>query len=201
MTTQTTFSDWSQPQILISILSMAVVSVAIPLLMHHLKYRRERAERIFEARKDAYQTYFKKFEKSAEDVGQEYDKFTNEILPAAFKKLLNSGSSPEALQEFQSTVGSFPHKIQQGYRSVLEEMTTLQIYASPTLLELIRKYESLHQEMMTQASSWLEEANKKLVAPNFDTPVAKEMKLRGEEIKKLKTIIINRMRLELGTDK
>ncbi len=201
MVLQSILSYLLQPQVMVSILSLIIVSVAIPLLLHHLKYKRERAERIFEARKEAYQNYFRKFEKSAEDIGQEYDKFTNEILPAAFLQLLQSGSSPEALVAFQATVRNFTQKIQRSHRSVLEEMTTLQIFASPSLLEMIKKYEALHQNMMTQSAQWLEEANKKLVMPNLETPIALEMKARGEEIKVLKARIIMQMRSELGTDK
>lgn len=192
---------WLQPQVVVPVISTVLASVIIPILLHHLKYKRERAEMVFKARKEAYEEYFKKFEKSAANIGQEYDRYTNEILPQAFLKLLHSGNSPEGIIEFQATVGSFPHKIQESHRSALEEMTTLQIFASPTLLTLIKQYEELHREMMAQAAPWLQEANKKLTEPDLDSPIANEMKQRGTRISCLKDEIIAQMRTELGTDR
>ncbi|MDD2542377.1 MAG: hypothetical protein PHH28_15245 [Desulfuromonadaceae bacterium] len=201
MTQPAEVTFWLQPQVIVPVISTILASVIIPILLHHLKYKRERAEMVFKARKEAYEEYFKKFEKSAASIGQEYDKYTNEILPQAFLKLLHSSNSPEGIVEFQATVGSFPHNIQESHRSVLEEMTTLQIFASPTLLTLIKQYEDLHREMMVQAAPWLQEANKKLTAPDLESPIADEMKLRGTRIESLKNEIIAQMRAELGTDR
>ena len=201
MTQSTEISLWLQPQVLVPIISTVIASIVIPFLLHHLKYKRERTEMVFKARKETYENYFKKFEQSAKDIGQEYDKFTDEILPQALNKLLQSSNSPQGIIEFQATVGSFPHKIQESHRSVLEEMTTLQIFASPILLSLIKRYEDLHREMMAQAAPWLQEANQKLTAPDLESPIASEMKQRGVEINVLKNEIISQMRSELGTDK
>src|SRR6266702_220729 len=201
MTQPADFTLWLQPQVVVPVISTVLASVIIPILLHQLKNKRERAELVFKARKEAYEEYFKKFEKSAANIGQEYDRYTNEILPQAFLKLLQNGNSPEEIVEFQATVGSFPHKIQESHRSVLEEMTTLQIFASPNLLTLIKQYEELHREMMAQAAPWLQEASKKLTEPDLDSPIANEMKQRGTSISCLKDEIIAQMRVELGTDR
>ena len=193
--------QWLEPKIIITLLSTLIASVIIPVLLHHFKYKRERAEKLFETKKEAYLKYFQKFEKSAEIAGQDYEKYTNETLPSEFLKLLESGSSNEAILAFQKAVGEFPNKLQEGHRKAIAEMTSLRIVCSKKLFEMIIHFEKLQQEMLEQAAPWLEEANRKSTQPDLSSPIAIQMRQRGEQIKILSEAIIGQMREELGTNK
>ncbi|MBG0522050.1 hypothetical protein IOR24_08765 [Enterobacter cloacae] len=47
------------------------------------------------------------------------------------------------------------------------------------------------------SSKWLEEMQLTLLNPDMETPIAKELKLKGEQAKRLKDDIIKQMRVEL----
>jgi phosphate/sulfate permease len=69
---------WWFTKVVVPLAGVLIASVIIPLLLHRLKYKREREERLFDARKEAYEEYFKKLESAARDVGQEYERFLEE---------------------------------------------------------------------------------------------------------------------------
>ena len=196
----TTAEIWWVTKVVVPLIGVAVASVIIPLLLHKLKYKREREERLFEARKEAYKEYFQKFESAANDMGNDYDHFSKVVMPEKFMQLLESDSSPEAISEFSEAVGDFPHKIQNGYRKTTEEITCLQIICSNELLSLTKEFESKYKMAMELTSEWLGELNQTFTAPDMDAPRAKEMKALGEEIVKLKNKIISQMRKEIGSD-
>jgi tRNA A37 N6-isopentenylltransferase MiaA len=196
----TTAEIWWVTKVVVPLIGIAVASVIIPLLLHKLKYKREREERLFEARKEAYREYFQKFESAANDMGNDYDHFSKVVMPEKFMKLLESDSSPEAIAEFSEAVGDFPHKIQNGYRKTTEEITCLQIICSNELLSLTNEFEKKYKMAMDMSSEWLEELNQTFTVPDMDTPKASEMKALGVEIGELKNKIISQMRKEIGSD-
>jgi len=179
---------------------LIIASVIVPFLLHHFKYKREREEMLFAARKDAYVEYFQKFEASAAAVAQEYEVFSRETMPQAMLKLLESNNSPEVIVEYQQTVGEFPQKIQRTFSRVSEEMTSLKIMCSDELFQLIEQFEALNQQMMKQTSEWLSELQKSMGDPNIEMPAAKEMTANGEQIKEVKNKIIQKMREEIGSN-
>jgi len=180
---------------------LIIASVIVPFLLHHFKYKREREEMLFVTKKDAYIEYFKKFEDSAAAVAQQYEVFSRETMPQAMLKLLESNNSPEAIVEFQKTVGEFPQKIQRTFSRVSEEMTSLKIMCSDELYQLIDKFEELNQRMMNEASEWLGEMQKSMATPDMDMPMAKDMTNLGKQIKTMKDEIIRKMRSEIGSGK
>ena len=192
---------WWVTKIVVPLAGVLIASVIIPLLLHRLKYKRERAERLFESRKEAYKEYFKKIESAVSDAGQEYEKFSREVMPAAFLKLLKGNNSPESIVEFQQTVGNIPLKIQKAYQKSAEEITSLQIVCSEKLLEMTDEFESLNKELLDKSSVWIGELSTSMLNPNAKTPAAKEMQLLGDRIRGLKKRIIQQMRDELGTNK
>jgi len=192
---------WWVTKVVVPLLSVAVASVIIPLLLHKLKYKREREERLFEARKEAYKEYFQKFESAAKDLGNEYSHFSKVVMPEKFLKLLESDSSPEAIAEFSEAVGDFPQKINEGYRKTTEEITCLQIICSNELVSLTSEFEKKYKKAMDMTSEWLNELNQTMLAPDLEAPIAKEMMGLGEEVKALKDKIINQMREEIGSNK
>ena len=192
---------WWVTKVVVPLVSVAVASVIIPLLLHKLKYKREREERLFEARKEAYTEYFQKFESAAKEIGNEYNYFSKVVMPEKFLKLLESDSSPQAVAEFSEAVGEFPQKIQDGYRKTTEEITCLQILCSNELVSLTSEFEKKYKEAMDMTSQWLQELNQTMMSPDLEAPVAKEMMTLGEEIKTLKNKIINQMREEIGSNK
>jgi len=179
---------------------LIIASVIVPFLLHHFKYKREREEMLFVAKKDAYIEYFKKFEDSAAAVAQEYEVFSRETMPQAFLKLLESNNSPEGIAEYQQTVGEFPQNIQRTFSRVSEEMTSLRIMCSDELYRLIEQFEELNQKMMKQTSEWLSEMQTSMGNPSIEMPVAKEMTNYGEQIKEMKNNIIQKMREEIGSN-
>jgi len=179
---------------------LIIASVIVPFLLHHFKYKREREEMLFAARKDAYIEYFKKFEDSSAAVAQEYEVFSRETMPQAMLKLLDSNNSPEGIVEYQQTVGEFPQKIQRTFSRVSEEMTSLKIMCSDELYLLIGQFEELNQKMMKQTSDWLGEIQTSMGNPNMEMPAAKEMTVNGEQIKAMKNKIIQKMREEIGSN-
>ena len=197
----TTTEIWWVTKVIVPLVSVAIASAIIPLLLHKLKYKREREERLFEARKEAYKEYFQKFESAAKDLGNEYNHFSKVVMPEKFLKLLKSDSSPEAIAEFSDAVGELPQKIQNGYRKTTEEITCLQIICSNELVTLTSEFEQKYKKAMDMTSDWLQELNQTMSSPDLEAPIAKEMIVLGEEVKVLKDKIINQMREEIGSNK
>jgi len=179
---------------------LIIASVIVPFLLHHFKYKREREEMLFVAKKDAYLEYFKKFEDSSAAVAQEYEVFSRETMPQAMIKLIESNNSAEGIAEYQQTVGEFPQNIQRTYSRVSEEMTSLKIMCSDELYHLIEQFEELNQKIMKQTSEWLGEIQASMGSPNMEMPVAKEMTNYGEQVKAMKNEIIRKMREEIGSN-
>ncbi|EOB3584800.1 hypothetical protein ACHELK_004447 [Vibrio vulnificus] len=195
---QTVVSNpWFEPKVLAPAISVLVSAVIVPFALHFLKAKRERADRILEIRTKVYSEYFKKFEEASHETGNEYEHFSKVTLKEQFRKLLESGNSTEALIEFQESVNEFPSKIQSAHRKATQEVTTLQVLGSPKLFELTARFELLHQELLELSPLWIEEFKQGFTTDDFDSPIASQMKAKGEEIKDLKQKIIHQMRAEL----
>lgn len=193
-------SAWLDPKIIVPAVCVVLASVIVPVLIHYLKGKREREQKILEIRTKAYTEYFRKYEEVAKGVGNDYEKFSKVTLKNEFRKLLESGSSPNAIIEFQDAVGKFPHQIQDSHRKATEEITTLKILGSSRLLGLTTEFEQLNQEILELSSEWLGEMQQALTMPDFEAPIAKKMKEKGQRAKDLKEEIINQMRIELKLD-
>ncbi len=200
-TTVAATSTWLTPTVIVPAATVLVASVIIPLLLHWLKGRRERANKIFDVRKEAYTKYFEKYEKASEGVGQDYEEFSQVTLKEEFLKLLQSDTSPEAIVEFSNAVGKIPEKIQSSYRKATEEITNLKIIGSGNLLALVKEFEKINKEILEMSSKWLAEMQGTFAMPDFESPIAKEMTQKGIRAQELKEQIIEQMRKELGTDK
>lgn len=190
-------SSWLTPEIVVPAVCVIIASVIIPLLLHYLKVRRERSEKILEIRTKVYTEYFKKFEEAASNVGQDYEHFSKVTMKDAFFKLLESENSPEAIVEYQETVSDFPHRIQDSHRKATEEITTLKILGSNELLKLTEEFEELNQKILHLSSEWLQEIQATMLQPDFEAPIAMQMKKLGERAKELKDLIIKQMRDEI----
>ncbi len=195
-----TNTAWLDPNIVVPAVCIVLASVIVPILIHYLKGKREREQKKLEIRTKAYTEYFRKYEEAAKGVGNDYEEFSKVTLKNEFKKLLENRSSPDAITEFQGAVGKFPHKIQNAHRKATEEITTLKILGSSRLLELTTEFEQLNQEMLELSSEWLSEMQQALTTPDFETPIAKKMKEKGQRAEALKEEIINQMRIELKLD-
>ena len=195
-----TIAAWLEPKIVVSAVCVVLASVIVPILLHYLKGRREREEKLLEIRTKVYTEYFRKYEEAAKGVGNDYEKFSKVTLKDEFKKLLESGNSPDAIIEFQDAVGKFPHQIQDSHRKATEEITTLKILGSSRLLELTTEFEKLNQEILELSSEWLGEMQQALIMPDFEAPIAKKMKEKGQRANDLKEEIIKQMRFELKLD-
>ena len=191
---------WFSPSLVIPAIGLLLASVVVPILLHYLKGRRDKEEKILEIRTKVYTEYFKTFEEAAMSVGEDYEKFSKVTFKNAFLKLLESESSPEAIVEFQSVVGDFPSKIQDSHRKATEQTTTLKILGSKKLYELTKEFETLNQEILEMSSEWLSELNQSLVMPDFEAPIALKMKEKGLRARELKDEIIDQMRAELNHD-
>jgi hypothetical protein len=195
-----TAADWLDPKLIIPAIGVVLASVIVPILLHTLKGRRERKDKILEIRTKAYTDYFKRFEEAARGVGADYERFSNVTLKNAFRELLESENSPDAIIKFHDEVGKFPYQIQDSHRKATEEITTLKILGSSKLLELTIEFERLNQEILKMSADWLNEAQRALVTPDMDAPIATQMKEKGDRINELKEKIIKQMRLELELD-
>ena len=191
---------WFSPSLVIPAIGLLLASVVVPILLHYLKGRRDKEEKILEIRTKVYTEYFKTFEEAAKSVGEDYENFSKVTFKNAFLKLLESESSPEAIVEFQSVVGDFPNKIQDSHRKATEQTTTLKILGSKKLYELTKEFETLNQEILEMSSEWLSELNQSLAMPDFEAPIALKMKEKGLRARKLKDEIIDQMRAELNHD-
>ncbi|MBI4689297.1 MAG: hypothetical protein HY754_03375 [Nitrospirae bacterium] len=116
VTKTTVETSFFTPNVIVTLLSTAIASVIIPLTLYFLKAMKEKKDKLYQMRYEAYTQYFKKFESVSSDLGNDYEEFSKITLPEKFKKLLESDNSPDAILEFQSAVGSFPHKIQASYQ-------------------------------------------------------------------------------------
>jgi hypothetical protein len=193
-------ATWLSPKLVIPAVGVLLASVIVPILLHVLKEKREKKNKILEIRTKVYTEYFRTFEEAAKGVGDDYEKFSKITLKDAFLKLLEAESTPEAIVEFQGVVGEFPYKIQESHRKATEQMTTLKILGSRNLYELTKEFEVLNQEILEMSSDWLAEMQKSFVMPDFEAPVAVKMKEKGMRAKKLKDEIIEQMRVELNHD-
>ncbi|APR66590.1 hypothetical protein CN03_06355 [Thalassolituus oleivorans] len=191
---------WFSPALIIPAIGLLLASVVVPLLLHYLKGRRDKKDKIFEIRTKVYTEYFKTFEEAAKGIGEDYEKFSKVTFKDAFLKLLESESSPEAIVEFQGVVGDFPSKIQDSHRKATEQTTTLKILGSKKLYDLTKEFEVLNQEILEMSSEWLAELNQSLVMPDFEAPIALKMKEKGLRARDLKDEIIDQMRAELNHD-
>lgn len=193
-------TTWLDPKIIVPAICVVIASVVIPLLLHVLKGKREKSDKILEIRTKAYTEYFKKFEDIAKGLGADYEHFSKVTLVEEFRELLAAESSSDAVIKFQETVYKFPHQIQDSHRKAMEEVTVLKILGSSDLLKLINEFESINQEIMTLSSQWLEEMKQVFTMPDFDAPIAKEMTQKGLKAKVLKEEIIKQMRIEINLE-
>lgn len=192
--------NWWITKVAVPLFGIIIASVIIPLLLHLLKYSRERKERFFEARKEAYKEYFKIIECAASNAWQEYEKFSLKTMPEAFQKLLQSDNSPETIVKFQQILGDFTIKIQKAYQKSTEESTNLKILCSKQLLEIMDKFENLNKKLLNKSTEWLAELKTAMINPDMEATSAKEMQKIGEDIQVLKKQIICQMRKEVGSD-
>lgn len=191
---------WFSPALVIPAIGLLLASVVVPLLLHYLKGRRDKKNKILEIRTKVYTEYFKTFEDAAKGVGEDYEKFSKVTLRDAALKLLKADNSPEAIVEFQELVGDFPNKIQDSHRKATEQTTTLKILGSNKLYELTKEFETLNQEILEMSSEWLAEFQQSLAMPDFEAPIAIKMKEKGLRAIDLKDKIIDQMRAELNQD-
>lgn len=84
---------WLDPKIVAPAIGVVLASVIVPILLHYLKAKREREDKIFEIRTKVYTEYFRKFEEAAVGVGVDYEEFSKVTLPSAFRDLLESDNS------------------------------------------------------------------------------------------------------------
>lgn len=195
-----TASAWLDPKLIVPAIGVVLASVIVPILLHILKGRREREDKLLEIRTKAYTEYFRRFEEAARGVGVDYEQFSKVTLKNAFRELLESDNSPDAIIKFQGEVGKLPHQIQDSHRKATEEITTLKVLGSSKLLELTTEFETLNQEILEMSSEWLNEMQQALAMPDFDAPIAKKMKEKGIRANELKEQIIKQMRVELKLD-
>ncbi|MGX5864289.1 hypothetical protein ACWKSU_17715 [Enterobacter cloacae] len=196
------YAEWLEPKVVVPALTAILIgilaSVIVPIFMHMSKSKREHKYKTLDIRSKVYTEYFKKYEDAAANVGVDYEQFSKVTLKNAFLDLLEANSSPEAIIKFNDEVGRFPFQIQDSHRKATEEITSLKILGSNELFQLTTEFEKLNQEIMTMSIEWLNELNHMLGNPDYDAPVAKKMKIKGEEIKSLKDKIILQMRSELN---
>jgi len=188
---------WLDPKIIIPAISVVLASVIVPILLHWLKGKRERENKLLEVRTKAYTEYFRKYEEAAKGVGNDYEKFSQVTLKNEFKKLLESNNSNEALIKFQEVVGDFPNKIMSAHRKATEEATTLKVIGSSSLFSLVSEFEALNQEILSISSGWLSELKQSLGQPDFEAPIARKLTEMGKKAGLLKERIIKQMRVEL----
>lgn len=197
----TSLAVWLDPKIVVPAIGLVLASVIVPILLHYLKSKREREYKILEIRTKVYTEYFKKFEEVAAGVGVDYEEFSKVTLKNSFRDLLEANNSPDAIIKFQDEIGKFPYQIQDSHRKATEEITSLKILGSDRLFQLTSEFELLNQEILGMSSEWLGELQHALMNPDFDSPIAKKMKVKGQQVKKLKDEIIKQMRSELNLGK
>lgn len=198
-------SSWIEAKYIIPALMVLLSSGLFPFLLHKYKVKREREEKLFDTRKTEYQAYFKNFEKAASLAQLDYEKYQQETFPTAYRKLLESSSSPEAIMEFQQTCNDFTKNINEGFQKATNEFTSLRIVCSNRLALLFDDFENTYKKMMSLQPQMLREIQESITVEsfingefNFNTPTQKELTLHGERISKLRDDIIKMMRKDLG---
>lgn len=196
------YAEWLEPKIVIpaitAVMTGVLASVIVPLFMHYSKSKREQKYKILDIRTKVYTEYFKKYEEAAKNIDVDYEVFTKVTLKSAFIDLLESDSSAVAIIKLSDEISRFTFQIQQSHRKSTEEISSLKILGSDELFRLTNDFEKLNQEIIMLSSEWLKELNEALVSPDFEAPIAKKMKTKGEEINELKDKIIKQMRIELS---
>jgi len=189
------------PTIVTSLLCVLIASVIVPITLHYLKARKDERDRRFQIRHEAYTKYFKKFEDASSDISYDFTKLERETLPLSYKKLYESDCSPEAIVAFQNAVGEFPMKVFKTFETVNNELTGLQIVASPKLLTLTHEFEEVNREILSKSALWLQDLKTRFPDPSVQTPTSIELARLGERCQQLRTQIIDQMRQELGMNK
>lgn len=190
--------QWLDPKVLAPAMGVVVASVIVPLLLHWLKGRRERSDKLLELRTKVYTEYFRKYEQAAILVANDYENFSKVTLKNAFRELLEADNSPSAIIAFQEAVNAFPEQVMAAHRKATEEITTLKIVGSTKLLALTNEFEALSEEMLTASTAWIKELS---VLPDDaveDRPAAREIAEKAATLKQLKASIILQMREEIG---
>ena len=196
------WGDYFSPTVVASVLCTAIASVMIPLVLHYLKARKEDRDRLFQIRREAYTEYFKRFEDASSDISYDFEKFQKETLPTHFRKLLESNSSPEAMVEFQAAVGEFPAKVMRSFEKINNEITGLQIVASPRVLELTNEFEAINRALLNSTTPWLEGLKQGMLTPAGQAPhTSEELVGLGMRLRLCRTSIVMQMRKELGANK
>lgn len=198
-------SAWIEPSYLIPSFMVLLSSGLFPFLIHIYKLKRDRAEKLFDARKTEYQAYFKTIEVAARLAGQDYDRYLADTLPPAMHKLLTSNNSPEAILELQATLQEFTKSITDGFQKATNELLALRIVSSQPLLLLLDRFEGLYQQMMKIQPLMLAELRDSLSFKQFlsgdfsaDAPSRAKMIELGTELATVRNAIILQMRNELG---
>ena len=68
-------------------------------------------------------------------------------------------------------------------------------------MKLAEQFETANKKLLDMSAEWLGEMKDTMIQPDLETPVAREMKALGEDIRKCKQALIEQMRDELGSDK
>jgi hypothetical protein len=196
---------WIEPKYIIPAFMVFISSGLLPFFLHKYKMSRERAEKLFDTRKQEYQEYFKRMEDAARLTAQDYDEYLSVTLPNASRNLYESDSSPEALVEFQKVTNDFTKGINQGFQKATTELTSLRIVCTPSLATLLDDFEKQYTDLMGMQPQMLKEIKESLTPDafatgdfNFETPTKVIMMDLGNKIKQTRDEIITLMRSELG---
>jgi hypothetical protein len=68
-------------------------------------------------------------------------------------------------------------------------------------MKLAEDFEVANKGLLDKSADWLGEMRGSMIQPDLETPVAKEMKALGEDIRKRKQALVEQMRAELGSDR
>ncbi|WP_041766146.1 hypothetical protein [Psychromonas ingrahamii] len=196
---------WIEPKYIIPAFMVFISSGLLPFLLHKYKMHRERAEKLFDTRKQEYQEYFKRMEDAARLTAQDYDEYLSVTLPNASRNLYESGSSPEAMVEYQKVMNDFTKGINQGFQKATTELTSLRIVCTPSLATLLDDFEKQYTNLMGMQPQMLKEIKESMTPEafvtgdfNFETPTKVIMIDLGNKIKQTRDNIIALMRSELG---
>lgn len=197
--------QWIDPAYLIPAVIVLISSGLVPFSLHRFKLKRERAEKLFDTRRQEYQSYFKVIESAAKLAGQNYDEFISKTLPEASARLYQSGCSADAIVSYQSTLNDFTRGVQEGFSKIANELTSLRIVCSSALALKLDNFESAYGRLLSMQPRMLEELRSSITAEsflsgnyNFQTPTQVEVVALGSELALLRSSIILTMRKELG---
>lgn len=76
-----TVSAWLDPKLIVPVIGVVLASVIVPILLHILKGRREREDKLLEIRTKAYIEYFRRFEEAARGVGVILEGHVKKCIP------------------------------------------------------------------------------------------------------------------------